>query len=621
MNQNINMNIKKNIVIICPKGVTLDYNFTSLHSNAIFYDNDIRSQREPEIGFNQFLSSHKDLLFQSDGILVSHHCEWQEAIDIILCLYLTSEWNLNNHSILWEYREDFSNIPNSHSFNKSLVPLGSQYLNKYRYPEKLDNEIEKRFLMKTDNSLEAINFEQIYIKPPRGSHQITNEWGAFKLAYTAELHHLLPEIEALQTASKTLYFKYLKRKFIKEIKNSEGVSNNISGKYLLIDDNYAKGWHLVFSEILKNANLGLDAFEEIDDRNNKINTDNEEEIVKKIKKRIKDTKYQGILLDLRLSTSDDGQEKSNTDIINFTGGRILTKLKKEFPFLPVIMVTASNKAWNMRQLLDAGADGYLIKEDPESNPSPEVSESSYKAFKTLITQSQKKYKALQPFWSYIEKIQEEATLIDEQNGSIVEKRIRERLNMFFGLLKRKYEDSQYNVRFDYSDIKLAFITLWSCLNDIQYVHYETNNDNSIKIRQSLINTLGINPNCQFLTHIVGNKPKTRIKENRINHTFTIEQLDIDGNKIKKQIGQQIAFLIYGFCSSNNDFSKRDSMLNQLFELKEKRNSHYLTHGDESGIFFQQLEKFNTTSIEFNDCARLFEIVYFLVKGEYIQVNV
>jgi DNA-binding NarL/FixJ family response regulator len=30
------------------------------------------------------------------------------------------------------------------------------------------------------------------------------------------------------------------------------------------------------------------------------------------------------------------------------------------------MFTASNKAWNMKALLDAGADGYYIKESPEN---------------------------------------------------------------------------------------------------------------------------------------------------------------------------------------------------------------------------------------------------------------
>lgn len=49
----------------------------------------------------------------------------------------------------------------------------------------------------------------------------------------------------------------------------------------------------------------------------------------------------------------------------FSGMKILKAIKEQNKGNQVIMFTASNKAWNMKALLDAGADGYYIKESPE----------------------------------------------------------------------------------------------------------------------------------------------------------------------------------------------------------------------------------------------------------------
>jgi hypothetical protein len=290
------------------------------------------------------------------------------------------------------------------------------------------------------------------------------------------------------------------------------------------------------------------------------------------------------------------------------------------------MVTASNKAWNMQQLLDVGADGYFIKEDPESNPSEEVSKSSYEAFKELIKKCQDKYNQLKPFWKYIKEIEERGTLIEEKsdsNGTTkVNERIKERLKMFFGLLKRTFEDSEYNKQFHYSDIKLAFMTLWSCLNDIQYIYYEKQPDNSFKIKANLIHRLSIpnNPNdYHFLTFLdSNNKLKTRIKEDKENETFVFNMNNSEnGNRIKNFIGQLIAFLIFAF---ENDITKRDEYLKILYALKNKRNHLYLTHGDEnSNDFFHKLEQENQ-EITLNECKKLFEIVYFLLTRCPIQIQ-
>ena len=59
------------------------------------------------------------------------------------------------------------------------------------------------------------------------------------------------------------------------------------------------------------------------------------------------------------------QEEDLLNPNDFSGMKILKKIKNQNKGNQVIMFTASNKAWNMKALLEAGADGYYIKESPE----------------------------------------------------------------------------------------------------------------------------------------------------------------------------------------------------------------------------------------------------------------
>lgn len=628
----------KNIAVINPTNKEIDYSFKEIQMEEIpFEQEEIINSNHPERLIYNFLEKGIAKLQQFNGILISCNCDWKISTNIILYLRLNEKWNIGSHPIIWDSKKELSEVlllSINENFHNSFIPNDLTHFIDRRLHKSINSEIEGHFL--SDHN-DLFSLEQITVKPYKSSgHQITNEWGAFKLAYTAGFYHLLSIIEEQQEASKTLYFNYLKRKYINdEVANTEGVEtdSNPAKKYLLIDDNYDKGWELVFTEILKQANLGLDAFEEIKN----INEENEEHLIEEIKTKVKDPDYQGILLDLRLTASDDSPTKSNTGITDFTGGRILKALKEEFPFLPIIMVTASNKAWNMRQLLNEGADGYFIKEDPESNPSEEVSTNTYEAFVELIKDSsQEKYKTLAPFWKYIDDIRKNPTLITERDGSVVQERIRERLEMFFGLLKRSFEDSEYNGRFHYSDKALAFMTLWSCLNDIQYIYYDkseswTNNNGKTK------NAIRVDPNrvknlTLLSSYLQQRKPTTngfdvylKFDYNNTPH-YQLLTSPISGD-YSRNIGEQIAFLVlkFGENESIQDITSGQItstiLCNNLARIKDKRNHLYLTHGDETNvIFFQQLEEDNQ-EITLEDCAQLFEIVYFLLKGSYVQINV
>ena len=55
----------------------------------------------------------------------------------------------------------------------------------------------------------------------------------------------------------------------------------------------------------------------------------------------------------------------------------------------------------------------------------------------------------------------------------MQERMKERFEMFYGLLKRSFEETKFNEEnYHYSHLELAFMTLWSCLNDIQHEFFD-----------------------------------------------------------------------------------------------------------------------------------------------------
>lgn len=84
--------------------------------------------------------------------------------------------------------------------------------------------------------------------------------------------------------------------------------------------------------------------------------------------------YDVILLDLRLrftedETADDRDIEDETaddrDKKKLSGIRVLSKIRKQLPGIPIVVLTASRKAKNMQKVLELGADHYFIKEIPQ----------------------------------------------------------------------------------------------------------------------------------------------------------------------------------------------------------------------------------------------------------------
>ena len=537
-----------------------------------------------------------------------------------------------------------------YQYSSILLTKGIQYCYKTLYDS--SNPIEyvvKSFLSKTPIQYETFCSENIRngkfsIHPPTGSsHQIANEWGAYRLAEISGLTHLQKKIREDQEKSKTLYFKFLRQKFKLNIEqyNIPETLTDQEGKFLLIDDNYKKGWDLVLSELLKSIYPKMDlhsfkGFEKIES--------NEEEVFNQIIDSIAINKFKIIFLDLRLTKKEYSKKFDNVKINKFSAARLLKKIKENFPATSVIIFTASNKAWNFEQLNQLGADGYYIKENPETFISQSSSQINYNNLITTTKLCLEKHTRLLPFFEFIKSI--EANIIVKErnlatgNRTEIKKRICERLWMSFGLIKRNFEDNDFNSKtFYYSDLELSFITLWSCFIDIQFIYYkkdlmwETNSGKekrNIKIESFLITKLGLVDNHDLDIYLQKKKPTARqfltrlkVDYNLPSNVYQLDTEDIGNKEFSQNIGEQIAFLILSFKRGQNIKSHSstgieyiNSLVNNLVTLKEKRNELYLIHGDEKELsdYFTKIVR-DSSRISLVDCKQLFEIVYFLLTGE------
>ncbi len=208
--------------------------------------------------------------------------------------------------------------------------------------------------------------DRIQINPDAtvGTHSMANQWGADVL-YRIISSDSLELTDEMLKEKKKLYYKYIfaKTENINNVVNANAETDclinikrlDTSNKnVLLIDDEASKGWELVLKK-------WLEGYANFDVCNYPINT--YEKIEESIRHRIETDFYDLIFLDLRLQGSLEDDVYNPKD---FSGMKILQKIKDLNPGNQVIMLTASNKAWNMKALQEEEADGFYFKESPES---------------------------------------------------------------------------------------------------------------------------------------------------------------------------------------------------------------------------------------------------------------
>lgn len=229
-----------------------------------------------------------------------------------------------------------------------------------------------------------LNFINVNFGPEIGRHSLANQWGASVL-YRMVSSDVIPQNESLTKAQKSLYFKYVFAKTTENIdqyinpieyNNTHKVPtskiNAVGKKILLIDDEADKGW----ADVLDAMFIGKSRYDVIRERVPDYNSLSED-----ARSKIEFGDYDLIFLDLRMNGI---AEENNLEPEKFSGMDILKKIKSLNEGTQVIILTASNKAWNLKALLDAGADGYYTKESPELLFPYEVSYGNYVSLQKTI---------------------------------------------------------------------------------------------------------------------------------------------------------------------------------------------------------------------------------------------
>lgn len=297
-----------------------------------------------------------------------------------------------------------------------------------------------------------------------GKHSLANIWGVIWLNEVLNLNAI--NDKNLTNRTKELYFKYLRafheesRASFKDLQPLQCTGKRI----LLIDDEADKGWNDVLKAIFKGAN-----FQSIDFKNKTYEVAEQEAIKRSISE-----DWDLILLDLRLNPSEEDTGNKLIKTEEYSGAKILKAIKKHNAGIQVIILTASNKAWNMKRILDLseegyynlGADGYYIKESPEFNFSPTFTNENYKNLKEEVkkcfelTELKKIFEIHKKCQVFIK--------IDKPERNISYKSFYERseaaLEISFELLKKSANDLKY--------LNLAYLTYYQILED--YVGQEEN---------------------------------------------------------------------------------------------------------------------------------------------------
>ncbi len=165
--------------------------------------------------------------------------------------------------------------------------------------------------------------------------------------------------------------------------------------------------------------------------------------------------------------------------------------------------------------------------------------------------------------------------------------------MFYGLLKKGHEQRAYDkTTFFYSDYELAFMTLWSTLNEIQAYRYDKTS------------------------------PPTHIEWKLISDgSYYIDYPNVTtqrkANRLKMEIASQIKFIIKQMAPASK---VRLQLQADLSRLNKTRNKLYLTHGDEgnNANFFsltEQAKRSTTPITPQGDILDLFNIVSYLLSGD------
>jgi CheY-like chemotaxis protein len=338
----------------------------------------------------------------------------------------------------------------------------------------------------------------------KNRHSLANEWGPLRL----KLGFLLlsnnrPNFNNLLLQSKLAenpyYWSLLSLEALthkvtiitqsgKPFKNWEKFllkSNNLN--ILIIDDELDKGWGEAF-DLIFNTNTSEVKINYITPRQD----DNIEGIKGKLEELLRSTDFDLVICDLRLLPQDQshGVAEDQHRVSELTGAKLISEIKEFNPTIPVLALTASNKAWTFRILEhDLGVDGYWIKESPESGASQDFSKNNTEVLLQTIQNLILHKRSYKFIWELIMEVRATLSDTNKVNDFVVNlsnaretQQAEVRLKAIENLLLRAYAVIYRNPmpflerNFGFSPFEQSFIYLWGCLTELAWLRVKLYRD-------------------------------------------------------------------------------------------------------------------------------------------------
>lgn len=374
-------------------------------------------------------------------------------------------------------------------------------------------------------------------------------------------------------------------------------------KILLIDDLALKGWKQIL-EIALFENTNIDYSESFN----------------LAKKQLEANFYDLIFLDLRLDESDH----SEIDMTKFKGFKIIKEIiRKEFNSLnfstPVLLLSATNKMWNIDFMMRNGVDDYYIKEHPDNSLDINFSIENFKRLKKTVPALIELGIRRRKIWTRIINIELTLKCISNEN---IRTRIKEKLRIGYGLLFRKTTSIE-NENLIFNNEIISFIAFWSILEEIVKEAFVDNwiksgkdegkmkeNKWVLKNKSIFINdlrTFNLNKNEGFI--------QVGIKYNNTNQYYEVGKTNIgpenpEINFYTGKIGLNLqvnAMLLLGKMWKPSEIKQRFNKLNDY------RNKIDFIHSSVDSIFNQKLSN-NTREIEgFEKCVEMLDFIEDILK--------
>ncbi|KAA6332589.1 hypothetical protein EZS27_018924 [termite gut metagenome] len=384
-----------------------------------------------------------------------------------------------------------------------------------------------------------------------GRHSLANIWGAYRMDKAANTNALNDNSQFEQNR-KRLYFKYISAfnfqlkpspfKVIGQIAIGEPkVIDARNKKILLVDDEADKGWELLLRKVFQTTKP--EDFAVISEK-----VKNFDSLSPANRKIIETQQFDLYLIDLRLNGLI---EEDNLKTSEFSGMKMLQKIKNINPGNQVIIFTASNKVWNLKALLDAGADGYYLKESPEYNFSNELSEQNYQQFRDDIKICfERDY--IRGLYSDIQSIKMKLSSLSYPKDFLAQ--LTNQLGLFFDMIVNAKNETQF---------AYAYVTLYMVIEIInnQFIKKVTDDKWEIDGSVLLLDWQWNKEAKQYANtgqEIVGNKPP--------------EWQKLSGLYFQKWKGSDNNFIsnIYHLIDKRNGFVHKD---NRILEKKDSQGNY------------------------------------------------